>query len=86
MDVLSDQGISDQFKHLTSRDGNVVPRLSFDHHGEGVPVDVVVDVRVLGAFLMVVASTCKRLDGQTSIGTGVTVLLVAVVVVDLEFG
>ena len=85
MDVLSDEGICDQFKHLSCWNGNVVPCLPLDHHGEGVPVDVVVDVRVLSAFLMVVACTCKRLDGQASIGSGIAILFVAVVVIDLEF-
>ena len=51
-----------------------------------MPVDVVVDVRVLSTFLMVVTRACKGLDGQASIGASVTILFVAVVVVYLEFG
>lgn len=62
MDILTNQGISEQLKHLARRNGNVVPAEVFQRRRQRVLLDVAVDALLVVRLLDVVARAGETLE------------------------
>ena len=61
VNILPDERIGNQFKHFTSRNGNIVPGLRFHMFSQGVTLDVVINLGPLISFIFVVSCTGETL-------------------------